>query len=32
VPLWAWILTVLGALALVALLVAIWCYPRDNSF
>lgn len=31
-PVWLWILLILGGLALVALVVAIWAYPRDNSF
>jgi hypothetical protein len=31
-PLWAWIAVGLGAVLLVALVLAIWAYPRDNSF
>lgn len=31
-PLWLWILVILGGALLVALVVAIWAYPRDNSF
>jgi hypothetical protein len=32
VPLWGWILLGLLLLALGALALAIWAYPRDNSF
>ena len=31
-PVWGWILVILGALAVVALVLVIWAYPRDNSF
>ena len=29
---WGWILVGLGALALIVFVLAIWFYPRDNSF
>jgi len=32
VPVWLWLVVGLGAAALVALVLAIWFYPRDNSF
>jgi hypothetical protein len=32
VPVWLWILGALALVALVAGALAIWAYPRDNSF
>jgi len=29
---WAWILIAAGAAGLVVFVLAIWFYPRDNSF
>lgn len=31
-PLWAWILVGLAAVGLLVVVLAIWAYPRDNSF
>ena len=31
-PIWAWIVLVLGVLAAVVVGLAIWHYPDDNSF
>ena len=31
-PLWVWIALVAGAVLFAAVVLAIWFYPRDNSF
>ena len=31
-PVWGWILLVLGVLAVAFVALVIWAYPRDNSF
>lgn len=31
-PIWAWILIVVGVLAVLFAALVVWAYPRDNSF
>ena len=31
-PVWTWILIVVGVLAAAFVVLVIWAYPRDNSF